>query len=202
MLVPVNPNIDVGRLLEHVREELTHARRRDIKSAGVVGSLSASRLTSLQQHLDEVHVRSQPRTGLPEWLVKRLPFLKIRFLTRLIIRIHNVLSYDQRRANEAISNALKTLAAELASQQRQREDELNILRDELLDTVDRQIRQALAAEGTGGRMVSDAVRVEASETVSDILQRFASHHNGTGGPADDLFVKRAAQPAEVPTYAS
>jgi len=142
MLVPTNPDIDVPRLLECVRLELSRSHRaapggHASRQSGVRrGEPAGELVAALPALLDTVRVRSAPRTGIPDRLLARFPFLRLPLIGRIVARIHVALFHDQRHANEAVVESLKVLGQAVAALHASRESQMEALRGEMLMMVE------------------------------------------------------------------
>lgn len=173
MLVPNNPDIDVPRLLECVRLELSRARNESAVMAaprrldGRRAEPAVDALAALPGLLDTLRARNATRNGLPDWALKRFPFLRLPLFARIVVRIHSVLFYDQRHANEAIGEALKVLAGAVTALQVARDNQLDSLRGEVLVTVETHLaKMAMHLDETKGGMLP----ITSGASYNDLLQ--------------------------------
>lgn len=147
MLVPNNPDIDVARLLEVVRQELVHSRQSSAmhpSTPALVNGKSAfdrEKMATLSSLIDTIQQRSAPRGEIPERYRQRFPFFRLGFIQRIITRIHRVMLYDQHHANQATTDALRLLANEVANLYANQEAQTNATRSEMLIVMDAKIEK-------------------------------------------------------------
>lgn len=123
MLVPNNPDIDVAKLLEVVRQELAHAPTLSAVQpaapapVALRSSFDKERLAAVATLIDTLQQRSVARNTLPDWVRQRFPLLRFGLVQRILLRLSNALLHDQRIATQATAEALRLLANEVATLQ-------------------------------------------------------------------------------------
>lgn len=156
MLVQNNPEIDVAQLLDAVRGDLSrtrHIAHLMVPSPSAGEAREASwRVGEVRRLVEVIYARSQSRTRLPDFLLRRLPLFRLPLIGRVLLKIHNVLFHDQRIANGAMVDALKNVADELAALRNHREAEGEALRTAVMERVDEHLgamaRQLEATQAT------------------------------------------------------
>ena len=147
MLVPNNPDIDVARLLEVVRQELVHSRQSTAMHPSAPTPLNTKavfdreKMATLSSLIDTIQQRSAPRGEIPERLRQRFPFFRLGFIQRIITRVHRIMLYDQHHANQATTDALRLLANEVANLYATQEANTNSMRSEMLIAMDAKIEK-------------------------------------------------------------
>lgn len=146
MLVPNNPDIDVARLLEVVRQELVHSRQSTAMHPSTPAPVNKAafdreKMAALSGLIDIIQQRSAPRGEIPERFRQRFPFFRLGFIQRIITRIHRVVLYDQHHANQATTDALRLLANEVANLYASQEAHTNAMRSEMLIAMDAKIEK-------------------------------------------------------------
>lgn len=137
MLIANNPDIDVARLLAVVRQDLARSRQPAAMhpswspSPSLTGTQNKEKMGILTELISTIQQRSMPRAEIPSRFRERFPFFRPGLVQRIITRIHRALFHDQHLANQAISDALRLVAAELADLRASQEAHSHALRNEM-----------------------------------------------------------------------
>jgi 2-polyprenyl-3-methyl-5-hydroxy-6-metoxy-1,4-benzoquinol methylase len=148
---PSPPGENIEALVEQIREaaRLHRAMPERSFSSGGPGDTSPGSAAYLDSYLTELARRSQPRTELPHRF-RRFP-LTIAPIGRLAVRIYNLLTKEQRETDIVLRDALQTLQAVVAHQEKTTREE-NILHDYIRAQLGRGLltRNGKAGAGPSG----------------------------------------------------
>jgi hypothetical protein len=148
MLVPNNPDINVGKLLEKVRHELISAQSKSVVPPMAAAreipnlpkpSFDRERLAALNDLLATIQQRSAVRSSLPQWVRDRFPIFRVGLFQRIVLRLSNALLHDQRIANQAVADSLRLLGGEIVALSTAMDAQANTARREAAVALDIQI---------------------------------------------------------------